>query len=70
VTAERSRYRLKTKQGLLLTGEGHARLTGDGPAARLTLDTRRTTWWRGEERHTTEVFAPDSSVGAKPLPCP
>jgi hypothetical protein len=51
VTAERSRYRLKSKQGLLLTGDGHARLAGDGPVARVTLDTRRTVWWRGEETH-------------------
>jgi hypothetical protein len=50
VTAERSRYRLKSKQGLLLTGDGHARL--DGSTARVTLDARRTTWWMGEERHT------------------
>ncbi|MCA1842886.1 MAG: pyridoxamine 5'-phosphate oxidase family protein [Actinobacteria bacterium] len=51
VTAERSRYRLKSKQGLLLTGDGHARLAGDGPLARVTLDARRTVWWRGEETH-------------------
>jgi hypothetical protein len=53
VTAERSRYRLKTKQGILLTGDGHARLAGDdGPAARVAFDTRRTTWWSGEEQQT------------------
>jgi Pyridoxamine 5'-phosphate oxidase len=51
VTAERSRYRLTSKQGLLLTGDGHARLAGDGPLARVTVDTRRTVWWRGEETH-------------------
>jgi hypothetical protein len=51
VTAERSRARLNSKHGILLTGDGHARL--DGPAARVTLDARRTTWWTGEERHTT-----------------
>jgi hypothetical protein len=50
VTAERSRYRLKSKQGVLLTGDGHARL--DGAVARVTLDTRRATWWIGEEGHT------------------
>lgn len=47
--AERSRYRLKSKRGLLLTGDGHARLEGDGPIARATLAVRRTTWWEGEE---------------------
>jgi len=49
VTAERSRYRLQSKQGLLLSGDGHARRAGDGPLARVTLDTRRTVWWRGED---------------------
>ena len=53
VTAERSRYRLNSKQGLLLTGEGHARL--DGTAARVTLDARRTTWWAGEDGETIEA---------------
>ncbi len=52
VTAERSRHRLSSKQGILLLGRGHARLAGDGPAARVTVDVRRTTWWSGEERHT------------------
>jgi hypothetical protein len=60
VTAERSRYRLKSKQGLLLTGDGHARLDGDGPIARVTLDAHRTIWWRGEELHTIGVGAPGS----------
>ena len=53
VCAERSRYRLKSKEGLLLTGDGHARLADDGAIARVSFDTRRTTWWKGEERHTT-----------------
>lgn len=53
VTAERSRYRLSSKRGLLLTGDGHARL--DGPLARVTLDTRRTTWWQGEDGRTIEA---------------
>jgi hypothetical protein len=57
VCVERSRYRLQSKRGLLLTGDGHARLDGDGPSARVTLDLRRTTWWRGEERHTIGVGA-------------
>jgi hypothetical protein len=47
VTAERSRYRLKTKQGVLLRGDGHARR--DGAAVRVTLDADRITWWTGEE---------------------
>jgi hypothetical protein len=55
VTAERSSYRLKSKHGLLVSGDGHARRAGDGPLARVTLDVRRTTWWRGEERHTVEA---------------
>jgi hypothetical protein len=52
VCAERSRYRLKSKEGLLLSGAGHARLADDGSVARVSLDARRTTWWKGEERHT------------------
>lgn len=55
VCAERSRHRLKSKQGLLLTGAGQARLADDGSVARVTLETQRTTWWKGEERHTTAV---------------
>jgi hypothetical protein len=57
VTAERSGYRLSSKRGLILAGDGHARLEGDGPAARVTLDARRTSWWMGEERHTTAESA-------------
>ena len=52
VTAERSRYRLKSKEGLLLRGAGHARLDGEGPVARVSVDTHRTSWWMGEEGHT------------------
>ena len=55
VTAERSRYRLKSKEGLLLRGDGHARLDGEGPVARVSLDTHRTTWWMGEEGRTIAV---------------
>jgi hypothetical protein len=55
--AERSRYRLKSKQGLLLVGDGHARLESDGPTARVTLDVRRTTWWKGEERHSIDALS-------------
>jgi len=50
VTAERSRYRLHSKQGVLLRGDGHARRSG--PAARVAVDARRVTWWRGEDSHT------------------
>ena len=50
VTAERSRYRLESKRGVLLRGDGHARL--DGGVARVTVDTRRTTGWKGEEGRT------------------
>ena len=57
VCAERSRYRLTSKQGLLLTGDGHARLAGQGPAARATLGVRRTTWWKGEERHSIDAIS-------------
>jgi hypothetical protein len=53
VTAERSRHRLKSKRGILLTGDGHAR--ADGPTARVSVDVRRTTWWMGEERETVEA---------------
>jgi hypothetical protein len=52
VCAERSRYRLNSKHGLLLTGSGQAGIGNDPTVARVALDTRRTTWWRGEERHT------------------
>lgn len=55
VTVERSRHRLKSKQGLLLTGGGHARRAGDRPIAHVTLDVRRITWWRGEDRHTIDA---------------
>ncbi len=55
VTAERSRYRLDSKRGLLLRGDGHARVDGGGPAALVTLATRRTTWCTGDERHTEPV---------------
>ena len=53
VCAERSRYRLNSKQGLLLTGDGSACLADDPSVARVALDTRRTTWWKGEDGHTT-----------------
>ena len=53
VCAERSRYRLKSKQGLLLTGDGRARLADDPAVARIGLDIQRTTWWKGEDGHTT-----------------
>ena len=52
VCAERSRYRLKSKQGVLLTGVGRARQSDTESAARVSLDVGRTTWWRGEEGHT------------------
>ena len=52
VCAERSRYRLKSKQGVLLTGVGDARQSDNESVARIALDTARTTWWRGEEGHT------------------
>jgi len=57
VCAERSRYRLKSKRGLLLTGDGHARLDGAGPAARTTLTVRRTTWWEGEELRSIDAVS-------------
>jgi hypothetical protein len=57
--AERSRYRLKSKEGLLLTGDGHARLLGsNGPTARVALDVRRLTWWKGEERQSVDAGCP------------
>ena len=57
VCAERSRYRLKSKQGVLITGEGEARQSEDGPAARVSLTIQRTTWWRGEEAHTVAAHS-------------
>jgi hypothetical protein len=50
VTAERSRYRLHSKQGVLLRGDGHARRSG--PTARVAVDARCVTWWRGEDSLT------------------
>jgi hypothetical protein len=55
VTAERSRHRMDSKRGVLLTGDGHARLDDGGPRARVTLDARRTTWWMGEDGATVEA---------------
>jgi hypothetical protein len=55
VTAERSRYRMDSKRGVLLTGDGHARLDDGGHRARVTLDARRTTWWIGEEGATSRA---------------
>jgi hypothetical protein len=43
---------LNGKRGVLLRGDGHARLDDGVPAARVTLDPWRITWWMGEERHT------------------
>jgi len=50
LTAERSGYRLKSKRGLLLRGDGQARR--DGATARVTLAADRVTWWLGEEGHS------------------
>ncbi len=58
VCAQRSRYRLNSKQGLLLAGQGQAHLVDTEPVARVSFDTRRTTWWRGEERHTLVSACP------------
>jgi hypothetical protein len=52
ITAEHSRYRLRSKRGLLVAGDGHARLSGDGPVAHVAVDARRTTWWIGEDGRT------------------
>lgn len=56
VTAERSKYRLKTKRGVLLAGDGHAR--ADGATARVTVDVTRTTWWVGEDGGTRRQAEP------------
>jgi len=50
LTAERSRHRLRTKQGLMLRGAGHA--GRDGVAARVALDADLITWWAGEDRRS------------------
>ena len=62
LTAERSKYRLKSKQGVLVTGDGHARLDGNGPAARVTLESHRTTWWIGEDG--ASLPAPAGAAGS------
>jgi hypothetical protein len=47
ITADRGGPRLKTKHGVLASGEGTAALEGD--RAVIAIDYRRTTWWRGDE---------------------
>jgi len=50
VTVEKSRYRLTSKQGVMVRGAGHARRSGD--AVRVTVEAGRTTWWTGEDSHS------------------
>jgi hypothetical protein len=51
VTVDRSRYRLKHKQGVLLAGTGHAWIGGG--RASVAIEQERLTWWDGEETGTT-----------------
>lgn len=55
ITSDRSGYRLKHKQGILLAGHGRARL--DGETATVTVEQERLTWWVGDESATV-VAAP------------
>ncbi len=50
LTVDRSRYRLKHKQGLLLAGTGHARVQNG--TAQVAIQQERLTWWDGEETAT------------------
>ena len=59
LTAQRSRYRLKSKQGVLLSGAGRA--VADGDVARVAVGPGRMTWWVGDERRTvTDVPGPEA----------
>ncbi|HYH50863.1 MAG TPA: pyridoxamine 5'-phosphate oxidase family protein [Acidimicrobiia bacterium] len=56
VCAERSGYRLNSKQGLLFAGQGSAvHCAEDRLGARVTFDARRVTWWNGEAGRTFAV---------------
>lgn len=48
LTSARDSYRMSEKTGILLRGEGHADLTGDG-AASVTVIPTRITHWRGKK---------------------
>jgi hypothetical protein len=50
LTVERSRNRISSVRGLLLSGPGRARVVGD--LATVSLDAERVTWWSGEDAGT------------------
>jgi hypothetical protein len=50
LTADRWGYRLKRKQGILLSGHGQARLEGE--TARVAVEQTRVTWWLGDRSRT------------------
>jgi hypothetical protein len=53
VMAQRSSKRLDNKRGVLLSGAGHAYLSGETVA--VAIDWRRLTWWVGDNTSTTKV---------------
>ncbi|MGH9041353.1 MAG: pyridoxamine 5'-phosphate oxidase family protein [Acidimicrobiia bacterium] len=53
LTVDRSRYRSRHQQGVLLAGTGHVRVE-DG-VARVALAQERLTWWDGEDSGTKVV---------------
>lgn len=55
VIADRSGHRLKHKRGILLAGQGRARLDGD--TAQVTVDQERVTWWVGDDSRTVVAAA-------------
>ena len=56
VTAQRSRYRLDDKEGVLVSGAGEARRpAGDPVRARVAIDAQRATWWTGEHRRSVQM---------------
>jgi hypothetical protein len=60
ITAQRARYRLKSKQGVLLSGEGTA--TVDGEVANLAVGPGRMTWWVGDDRTAVVTAGPGGAV--------
>lgn len=53
VTFDRSGRRLSQKRGVLLSGEGHAYLSGE--TAAVAFDWERISWWVGDEADTVKV---------------
>jgi hypothetical protein len=63
LTAQRSRYRLKSKQGVILSGEGRA--ATDGDLARVAVGPGRMTWWVGDRRRSAGDAPGQEAVAAR-----